>query len=307
MGSSFAIAARGAAPEGHRVVDDETKGTGVIGPKVHDHVVAHAEAESSSCEPRVCVLIPVFDHADSIGDVVAGVRAHGLPVILVDDGSSRACADALDAQARGDTHVELIRLPDNAGKGAAVIAGARRALACGFSHGFQIDADGQHDLDAIPEAIERTRGAPTAVVGGSPIFDASIPAARLYGRYVTYALVWLNTWSLAIRDPLCGFRVYPLAETVALANRQRIRPRMDFDIDVIVRLAWDAVPIDSVPVAVRYPIDGISHFNLRRDNLLIARLHVVLFFGMLIRAPLLATRRLAALVRAARGLVASAR
>jgi len=272
----------------------------VIGPKPQDHGAPHVEAQALSCEPRICVLIPVFDHADSIGDVVAGIRGYGLPVILIDDGSSRDCANELDAQARADVHVELIRLPDNAGKGAAVLAGARHALARGFSHGFQIDADGQHDLDAIPDAIERTARAPTAVVGGSPIFDGSIPAERLYGRYITYALVWLNTWSFTIRDPLCGFRVYPLAETVALANRQHIRQRMDFDVDIIVRLAWDGVPIDSVPVAVRYPIDGISHFNLRRDNLLIARLHVVLFFGMLIRAPLLATRRLRAVAGAVR-------
>ncbi len=268
----------------------------MIGAKRQDYVVAHAEAGPFACEPRICVLIPVFDHPDSIGEVVAGIRACGLPVILVDDGSSRECARQLEMQAQTDPHVELIRLPDNAGKGAAVLAGARHALARGFSHGFQIDADGQHDLGAIPEAVERTRQSPTAVVGGNPIFDTSIPAERLYGRYITYALVWLNTWSLAIRDPLCGFRVYPLAETVALANRQPIRRRMDFDIDIIVRLAWDGVPIESVPVAVRYPIDGISHFNLRRDNLLIARLHAVLFVGMLVRAPLLAARRLAALL-----------
>ncbi len=273
----------------------DEKGIGVIGAQPQDREVARAEAQRLAIEPRICALIPVFDHAHSIGEVVAGVRSCGLPVILVDDGSSCHCAHELDRQTAADPEVELIRLPVNAGKGAAVLAGARQALARGFSHGFQIDADGQHDLGAIPEALERTRQSPTAVVGGKPIFDASIPAARLYGRYVTYALVWLNTWSFAIRDPLCGFRVYPLAETVALANRQRIRQRMDFDVDIIVRLVWDAVPIDSVPVAVRYPIDGISHFDLRRDNLLLARLHALLFLGMLIRAPLLATRRVARL------------
>src|SRR5699024_575764 len=107
-----------------------------------------------------------------------------------------------------------------------------------------------------------------------------------------HGLVWVQTWSLAIRDAMCGFRIYPLAPFVALADRHRIAARMGFDIDVAVRLVWDAVPVRHVAVDVRYPQDGISHFDMWRDNLRISMLHMRLLAGMLLRTPILARQRL---------------
>jgi glycosyltransferase involved in cell wall biosynthesis len=224
--------------------------------------------------------------------VVEEVRAHLLPVMLVDDGSAAGCAAVLDRIAAADPGVRLLRLPLNRGKGAAVLSGVRVALADGFSHAVQIDADGQHDTSAIPEALDLARRHPRALVAGVPVFDANIPRSRLYGRWFTHVFVWLNTWSLSLRDALCGFRVYPLPQTAALAARQKIRERMDFDIDIAVRLVWDNLPVYSVPVAVSYPADGVSHFDLWRDNLRISRTHARLLAGMLVRSPLLLWRRL---------------
>jgi len=241
---------------------------------------------------RPCAIIPVYNHADAIAAVVAGVRQYDLPIILVDDGSEPKCAEILDQLAAGKEQIELLRLERNSGKGCAVLAGARAALFGGYTHALQIDADGQHDPGAIPAALAQARLYPTALIAGVPIFDANIPNARLYGRWFTHIFVWLNTWSFALRDALCGFRVYPLAETVALANRHRIGQRMDFDIDIGVRLMWDNVPVKPVSVAVSYPSDGVSHFDLLRDNLRISRTHARLILGMLVRIPLLLTQRL---------------
>lgn len=241
---------------------------------------------------RPCAIIPVYNHSSAVRAVVGKVRAHALPVILVDDGSSSECAAVLDRIASADPEIRLLRLPVNRGKGAAVLHGVRVALANGFSHGVQIDADGQHDTDAIPKALELARRYPRALVAGAPVFDANIPRSRLYGRWFTHVFVWLNTWSLALRDALCGFRVYPLPQTAALAERQKIRERMDFDIDIAVRLVWDNLPVYSVPVAVSYPVDGVSHFDLWRDNLRISRTHARLLAGMLARSPRLLWRRL---------------
>lgn len=241
---------------------------------------------------RPCAIIPVYNHPAAIRTVVERVRGHGLPVVLVDDGSAPACAAVLDRLAAEDADVCLLRLPVNQGKGVAVLRGVRAALESGYTHGLQIDADGQHDADAIPAALTLARRHPQALIAGAPVFDASIPRSRLYGRWATHLFVWLNTWSLAIRDALCGFRVYPLGATQALAERRAIGRRMDFDIDIAVRLVWSNMPVYSVPVAVHYPADGVSHFDLWRDNLRIARTHVRLLFGMLLRAPILLWRRL---------------
>ena len=67
--------------------------------------------------------------------------------------------------------------------------------------------------------------------------------------------------------------------------------RMDFDIEILVRLQWRDTPMVWIPTRVRYPADGISHFRLFRDNVLIARVHARLFLGMLSRLPRLLVRR----------------
>ena len=103
---------------------------------------------------------------------------------------------------------------------------------------------------------------------------AESPRARLYGRKISQAFVWAVTGSLAIRDPLCGFRCFPLARTLPLLDRVTLGDRMDFDPEIVVRLAWEGVPIVNVPTRVRYFPGGLSHFRMVRDNVRIARTYL---------------------------------
>ena len=238
------------------------------------------------------VVIPVYDHEHAIGSVLAAVLAHGLPCILVDDGSSAACADKLVALAAASRQqVQLVRLEKNGGKGAAVLAGFRQAAQLGYTHVLQVDADGQHCCADIPQFIALASLHPHAVIAGYPLFDASVPKLRLYARYLTHVWVWINTLSLAIKDSMCGFRVYPLAPVISLMQRQHLGARMNFDTDILVRLYWDGVDVINQPTRVTYPLDGVSHFRVWLDNLLITRMHTQLFFGMLRRIPALLARR----------------
>jgi glycosyltransferase involved in cell wall biosynthesis len=240
---------------------------------------------------RPCVVIPVYNHEHAIGNVLAQVLAHGLPVILVDDGCSPACAAVLDRLAAGHPdRVVLERHAVNQGKGGAVLTGFARAARDGYSHVLQVDADGQHNVADVARFLEAARAAPQAVIAGCPVYDESVPALRLYARYLTHVWVWINTLSLAIRDSMCGFRVYPIAPVLALARRRRLGLRMNFDIEILVRLYWDGVAIVNLPTRVGYPEDGVSHFKAWTDNVLISRLHMTLFFGMLPRIPSLLVR-----------------
>jgi glycosyltransferase involved in cell wall biosynthesis len=240
---------------------------------------------------RPCVVIPVYNHEHAIGNVLAQVLAHGLPVILVDDGCSAACAAVLDRLAAAyPERVVLERHTVNQGKGGAVLTGFARAARDGYSHVLQVDADGQHSVADVPRFLDAARAAPHAVIAGCPVYDESVPALRLYARYLTHVWVWINTLSLAIRDSMCGFRVYPVAPVLALARRRRLGLRMNFDIEILVRLYWDGLAIVNLPTRVGYPEDGVSHFKAWTDNVLISRLHMTLFFGMLPRIPSLLVR-----------------
>jgi glycosyltransferase involved in cell wall biosynthesis len=237
------------------------------------------------------VVIPVYNHEAAITAMVDGVRAHGLHCLLVDDGSHAACAGVLRALAQQEC-VQLLRLEVNQGKGGAMLAGFRAAAQGGASHVLQIDADGQHATADIPKFLAMAEANPGSVINGAPVYDASVPKGRLYGRYLTHVWVWINTLSFDIRDSMCGFRVYPLADVLGLIERERVGQRMDFDPDILVRLHWRGVPVLTLPTPVRYPTDGISHFDLWRDNVRISRMHTRLFFGMLRRLPRLLGRKL---------------
>lgn len=232
---------------------------------------------------RACAVVPCYNHGATAGAVVAPLVAHGLDVLLVDDGSDATTAQALRVLAMQQPRMQVLTLAQNSGKGAAVVHGLREAAKRGFTHALQVDADGQHDLNDVPRFLAAGQREPNAVVCGEPRYDASAPASRRYGRWITHFWVWLETHSFAIGDALCGFRLYPLAPTLGLANRVHLAQGMSFDIDVIVRLAWEGVPISNVPTAVTYPPGGLSHFRLLRDNLRISGTHTRLFFGMLWR------------------------
>lgn len=241
---------------------------------------------------EICAVIPVYEHGHTAARVVNAVRACGLDAILVDDGSGPESAAALQAVARDASGVRLLRHASNQGKGAAVQTGLRAAAAQGYAHALQIDADGQHALTDIGRFVAESRSHPEAVVCGQPVFGADAPRSRLYGRRLTNFWVSVNSWTRSLPDAMCGFRVYPLAATVPLLDRFRLGRRMDFDIEILVRLHWQGVPMRWLPTAIAYPPGGVSHFLMRRDNALIARAHALLFFGMLTRAPVLLARKL---------------
>ena len=243
---------------------------------------------------KTVAVVPVYNHGETVGDVVATLRGYGLPVILVDDGSDTFTARILDTivstkQAFG-TSVKLVRLPENRGKGAAVMTGIHSAYGYGASHVLQVDADGQHGLEVVPRFLDASAQNPDAIIAGSPLYDAMVPCLRFYASRLALVLVWINTLSRRIAGPMCGFRLYPLTKMMAILPTMTHARHMNFDSEIAVRLDWENVPFVNLPVAIRYPLGGLSHFRVVRDSLRILAMHVRLFFGMIRRLPDLLSR-----------------
>ena len=240
-----------------------------------------------------CIIVPVYNHQQAITKVVAQLKPIGLQCILVNDGSSAECSEVLRQIASKESDwVTLYERDSNGGKGAAVIDGINMAIKQGFTHAIQIDADGQHHFADIPKFIQASEQFPRHLILGQPHFDASVPKKRLYGRQFTNLWIWINTLSFDIADGMCGFRCYPLAAVEQLLKSREIGLRMDFDIDIVVRLYWQGLEVINIPTEVQYPMDGVSHFKMLQDNLLISKKHAQLFFGMLWRLPKLIIRKL---------------
>jgi len=235
-----------------------------------------------------CIVIPCFNHGATLASVISRLQPLNLHCLVVDDGSETSSKQQLETFCQQHPNLSLFRLEKNQGKGAAVIRGLQEAAKLGYTHVLQVDSDGQHEIEKARDLLALAVKHPDCLISGRPVYDTSVPGSRLYGRYITHLLVWLETLSFSIADSMCGFRVYPIQPTLAI---RRVGKRMDFDPEIMVRLYWSGTPSLFIPVKVIYPEDGISNFRILDDNLLMIRLHIKLLLGMLWRSPRLIFRR----------------
>ncbi|HZL13516.1 MAG TPA: glycosyltransferase family 2 protein, partial [Verrucomicrobiae bacterium] len=204
---------------------------------------------------NVCVVIPVFNHAGTVAEVIRAAQIF-LPVIVVDDGSTD--------HPQLPENISVVRLKKNSGKGAALRAGFQRAAELGFTHAITMDADGQHFAEDLPKFLAAAKSQSEAIfVGVRDFFAAGCPTHRRRSNAVSTFWFRVET-SVRLGDTQCGFRCYPLT----LAQQLKIRSgRYAFELEFLVRASWVRTPIVAVPVKCVYAPEQIrqSHFRPVRD------------------------------------------
>ena len=259
-------------------------------PAVHAHPPP-AESLMPSTPPASkthLVLIPSYNTGRKLEDNLRTALEHWAPVWVVIDGSSDGSDTTLDEFTKADPRLKVLRLPKNQGKGAAVLHGARAALAEGFTHAVCIDADGQHPEPYLPRYVEQSHRDPGAMILGTPIFDESAPRIRVNGRKAANFWVRVETLWDDIGDSMFGMRAYPLKDLVAVMDETRWARRYDFDTEVAIRLSWRGVYPVNLPTPVRYLTEeegGISHYRYGRDNIILTGMFFRLFAQFWTRIP----------------------
>jgi glycosyltransferase involved in cell wall biosynthesis len=204
---------------------------------------------------ELAALIPALDCEATIQAVVQGTRRFVPRVLVVDDGSSDRTADA--AKAAG---AEVLRQPVNRGKGAALRAGMHALLRDGVTHVVTLDGDGQHLPEDIPRLLAASAAEPDALVMGARQHEpGSLAPIRAFGN--RYANRWVRiACGREFEDTQSGFRVYPVAATLALGCRA---DRFAFETEVVIRGVRAGLPVRSVPVHVYNPPadERVSHFH----------------------------------------------
>jgi len=242
------------------------------------------------------VLIPSYNPGPRLADTVRAARAQWDPVWVVVDGSTDGSAALLAGLAREDPGLRVLVRPENGGKGAAILDGLTAAASDGYTHVLTMDSDGQHPADRIRAFMSASSATPGAMILGAPLFDSSAPRIRLRGRRIANWWTQFETLWSGVIDTLFGFRVYPIGPLLEVMQRTRWMRRFDFDAEAVVRLSWRGVPVRNLPAPCRYysaAEGGVSHFNYWRDNVLLTWMYTRLFFGFLVRLPLLVARRIA--------------
>lgn len=218
-------------------------------------------------EPNICVVIPVYNHAQTVGAVVRAASKY-FPVIVVNDGSTDATATVLAAEK--DIHV--ITLARNRGKGAALREGFAHAEKLGYTHAITIDADGQHSPDEIPAFAAASRLHPEAfIIGVRDLVKENAPRGRRMTNDLSTFWFRFET-GVPLTDTQCGFRSYPLRAINGLRVRSQ---HYAYELDIMVKAAWAGIALRAQPVSVDYatPTSRLSHFDPWRDMLRISALH----------------------------------
>ncbi|MGH8146053.1 MAG: glycosyltransferase family 2 protein [Rhodanobacteraceae bacterium] len=210
---------------------------------------------------RPFVVIPCLNEAHAIEDLLRGVLAHCVDVIVIDDGSSDGTAEIVARMP-----VTVIRHPERRGKGEALRAGFRAALQRGASGVLTMDGDGQHDPADIPRILAAAQHHPGSLVIGARMLERERqPNAR---RRANDFADWGISWGCGrpIADTQSGQRWYPRT-----AARLVDIPAQDFVFEAAILIAVSrdlGMPIVSIPIACRYDSDARhSHFRSVRDTL----------------------------------------
>lgn len=235
----------------------------------------------AGCEQlRVLLVIPLYNHGDTVRKVTKRAIATGYPVLVVDDGSSDNGLERI-----ADLACETLQLPVNQGKGEAIKAGARFAAERGFDAMLTLDADGQHDAAEAHTLIAKAEQGPwpMLVIGARQMVQETVPGSSHFGKKFSNFWVRLESGH-ELDDTQSGMRLYPVRELLRLKLG---RSRYDFEIEVLVKLLWGGVPAESVDIAVHYPPAGerISHFDKFKDNVRLSLLHAALVTRRLLPIP----------------------
>lgn len=218
-----------------------------------------------------CVIIPTYNNANTLGQVITDVRNYCRQIIVVNDGSTDHTAEILKAH----PDIDLVSYAPNRGKGWALRKAFARAIERGFAYAIAIDSDGQHFAKDLPVFLEKIRQEPGAlIIGARNMNQESVPGKSSFGY--KFSNFWFRVETgIKCPDTQSGFRLYPLEPI----NKMRFFTRKyEFEIEVLVRLAWKGIKVDAVPITVYYApkAERVSHFRPTLDFIRISILNTLL-------------------------------
>jgi glycosyltransferase involved in cell wall biosynthesis len=217
--------------------------------------------------------VPTYNNEKFLEQLITDLLVLNAPIVVINDGSTDGTENILKRYAQ----IQTLSYMPNQGKGLALRRGFRYALSMGYRYAISIDSDGQHFVSDIPDFLDSLEQDPdTLIIGARNMDQSSVPGKSSFGH--RFSNFWYRVETgIKLPDTQSGFRLYPVARLDKMVFFTR---RFEFEIEVIVRAAWNGIPVLAIPVNVYYPppAERISHFRPFIDFTRISILNTVLVF-----------------------------
>lgn len=227
-----------------------------------------------------CIIIPTYNNEKTLKRVIQGVLdivGEEATVIVVNDGCTDSSSEIISSFSG---KIIALQNESNQGKGFSLRKGLKKAIELGFDHALTIDSDGQHFPEDMRVLLRKANEHPNSVIMGSRNMEQEgVPGKSSFGNRFSNFWFKLETM-ITLPDTQTGFRIYPLKP---MRRMHFFTRKFEFEIEVIVRLAWKRVEFHAVPIQVKYdPEERVSHFRPGRDFFRISVLNSVLVLGALL-------------------------
>ena len=226
-----------------------------------------------------CVIVPTYNNEGTLKNVLERIIEvePTSTILVVNDGSTDGTSEILE---NFGSKIQIIVNETNQGKGFSLARGFRKAIELGYENAITIDSDGQHFPEDLPLLINSAKENQGAVIMGSRNMEqAGVPAKSSFGNKFSNFWFKIETW-ITLPDTQTGYRVYPISQ---MKKTKFFTKKFEFEIEVVVRLAWKGVQFVTVPIRVKYDMDErVSHFRPGRDFFRISVLNSILVLGALL-------------------------
>ncbi|MEN8157081.1 MAG: DUF2062 domain-containing protein [Bacteroidota bacterium] len=228
-----------------------------------------------------CVIIPTYNNAGCIEQLLNDVLEYCNDVIVVNDGSTDRTREVLSAF----NTIGVIDFPENRGKGKALQAAFNQALEQGFDRAITLDSDNQHRASDLPSFLKfMEEGSDALVIGSRQLKQENVPGKNRFANRLSSMVYRIET-GRKIKDTQSGYRLYPIR---AMAGTRLFSGRYEFELEALVKASWRGIEVRETPIDVYYPPEGerVSHFRPGMDFLRITLLNILLgFLGLIYYRP----------------------
>jgi len=229
-------------------------------------------------ELNCCIIIPTYNNEHALKEVIEGVLQYSRDVIVVNDGSTDQTLSILSRFPQ----IQSIHIPVNTGKGWALRQGFRAAIDRGYRYAITIDSDGQHFPEDLPRFLDMIGQHPDSMIlGARDMTQEAVPPTSSFGH--KFSIFWFKVETgITVLDVQTGFRLYPLNKIKDIG--WVVSKKYEYEVEILVRLAWLGVNVLSVPVKIYYaPKESrVSHFRKVRDFTRVSIANSILVFMALL-------------------------